>query len=205
MDDVTEHWPVKRTLQVELDKIKYMFQASPLPVYVGDRFIKPQNVHAMLKGALVEVSFELRHFCIQKKHKDSFNASVQQVLILQPGKARPCNAYKRRNIFDGPVRACPAPPGSSAENSAGKISNEESDSNEGPSRIQLGGDREYSRARFTSLPPVLTSGPLQLHLDRVLFCAAPLLPLWVRQPFVRVFPGIRMIFSQVICLLCRPR
>jgi hypothetical protein len=58
----------------------------------------------MLKGALVEVYFELRHFCIRKKNEvsfNSFNSSVQQVIILQPSKARPSNAYKRRNILEG--------------------------------------------------------------------------------------------------------
>jgi hypothetical protein len=61
----------------------------------------------MLKGALVEVHFEFRHFCIKKKNKDSFNASVQQVIILQPGKAQPANTYKQHNILDRPMRPSP--------------------------------------------------------------------------------------------------
>lgn len=102
-----ENWPVRDELKVELDKIKFKFEARPLPVYVGDHFIKPEDVHAMLKGALVEVHFELKHFCIKKKKEDSFNAFVQQVIILQPGKARPVNAFKRRNIFQGLIRPAP--------------------------------------------------------------------------------------------------
>lgn len=179
---------MKRTLQVELDKIKYMFEASPLPVYVGDRFIKPQDVHAMLKGALVEVSFELRHFCIQKKHEDSFNASVQQVLILQPGKARPCNAYKRRNVFDGPVRACPAPPGCAGENGAAKSSKEENNSKEGSSHTLLRPNCEYFQTPFTSIGPHLTTAFLQMQSDRIYFHLAPVLLLSVHPPFVRFFP-----------------
>ena len=114
-----------------------MFQACPLPIYVGDRFIKPEKVHEMLKGALVEVSFELRHYCIQKKHEDSFNALVQQVLILQPGKARPCNAFKRRNVFDGPVRPCPVLCNANKENGTAENSDDVTDKTVGSSRIAL--------------------------------------------------------------------
>ena len=110
VDDVTEHWPVKKSLRTELDVVKFSFQAFPLPVYVGDRFIKPVDVFGVLQGALVEVSFELQHFCIKKKSEDSFNACVQQILVLQPGKTRPSNAFKRRNVLDGPLRSCPDPP-----------------------------------------------------------------------------------------------
>jgi hypothetical protein len=57
-----------------------------------------------MKGALVEVHFELRHFRIQKKKVDSFNATVQQVLILKPGVARPVSAFKRWNVEEGPMK-----------------------------------------------------------------------------------------------------
>jgi hypothetical protein len=109
VDDTTEHWPVKDTLRPELDQIKFDFEACPLPVYVGNHFIKPQDVHTMLKGALVEVHFKLKHFCICKKKEDSLNSTIQQVLILQPGKARPPNAFKRHNVFDGLLCSCPLP------------------------------------------------------------------------------------------------
>lgn len=110
MDEVTEHWPVKQSFKSELHDIKFAYQAIPLPVYVGDRLIKTHDVPAMLSDALVEVSFELRHFCIKKKNEDSFNASVQQIVILQPGKTRPANAFKRRNVFDSPLRPCVSVP-----------------------------------------------------------------------------------------------
>ena len=101
---------MKQSLRPDLDKVKFSYQACPLPVYVGDHFIKPQDVQGVLQGALVEVSFELQHFCIKKKNEDSFNASVQQVVILQPGEACPTNAFKRCNVFDGPVRPSLPPP-----------------------------------------------------------------------------------------------
>jgi hypothetical protein len=104
LDDRTEHWPIKASLQDALNRIKYQFKAVPLPVYVDDRFIKPVDVYEVLKGALVEVQFELHHYRIQKKKFDSFNATVQQVLVLKPGVARPATAFKRHNVEEGPVR-----------------------------------------------------------------------------------------------------
>ena len=100
---MTEHWPVKASLQADLNKIKFDFEASPLPVYVEGRFVQPNDVQEMLRGALVEVHFELRHFYIQKDNRDSFNATVQQVLVLQPSVARPATAYKERNLLEGPI------------------------------------------------------------------------------------------------------
>lgn len=89
VDDVTEYWPVEADLQADLDKIKFDFKASPLPVYVENqnRVVQPEDVQETLRGALVEVQFELRHFHIQRENRDSFNATVQQVLVLQPGVA----------------------------------------------------------------------------------------------------------------------
>jgi len=98
---------VRPSLRDALDKIKYDFEACPLAVYVDDRFIPPVDVQNLLKGALVEVQFELRHFSIAKKKEDSYNATIKQVLVLQPGRERPPNAFKRRNLFDGPVRLNP--------------------------------------------------------------------------------------------------
>ena len=98
---------MRPSLRDALDKIKYDFEACPLAVYVDDRFIPPVDVQNLLKGALVEVQFELRHFSIAKKKEDSYNATVKQVLVLQPGRERPPNAFKRRNLFNGPVRLNP--------------------------------------------------------------------------------------------------
>ena len=107
VDQLTAQWPVKPSLRDALDQIKYNFEACPLAVYVNDRFIQPLDVQAILTGALVEVQFELRHFSIAKKKEDSYNATIKQVLILQPGVERPSNAFKRRNLLDGPVRLNP--------------------------------------------------------------------------------------------------
>ena len=79
---------------MQQEKVKFSFQVFPLPVYVGDHMVKLLDIEDMLRGALVEVSFKLRHFCFKNKGEDSFNATAQQVLILQLGIARPANAFK---------------------------------------------------------------------------------------------------------------
>jgi hypothetical protein len=72
-----------------------------LPVYVNDKFVKPAHVNNTIKGALVELHFELHHFAIQKKAQDSFNTTIEQIIVLCPGEARPATAYKRKNPHDG--------------------------------------------------------------------------------------------------------
>lgn len=106
VDERTEHWPIKENLHIVLNQIKYQFAAKLLPVYVDDCFIKPSDIHKVMKGALVEVQFELCHYCIQKKKVDSYNTTVQQVLVLKPGMARPASVFKQPgwNVEDSPVQ-----------------------------------------------------------------------------------------------------
>ena len=107
VDVRTNHWPVRAKLRAELEAIKYDFKACPLPVYIAQRFIDPKNVASVMKGVLVEVQFEFKHFTINKKKEDSFCAIVQQVLVLKPGESRPVTAYKRKIVEEGPVSLHP--------------------------------------------------------------------------------------------------
>ena len=109
VDHETEHWPVSADLRKELDDVKYEFRAVPLRVYVGDRFVEPIEVNDTIRGALVEVHYELRHFFIATDSYDSFNATIEQILVLQPGEAPPDTPYKRKNVRDGPIRLNPTP------------------------------------------------------------------------------------------------
>lgn len=61
----------------------------------------------MLAGALVELQFELPHFPIGSKNVDSFNASVEQVQILEPGQECPPTLFKCKDISEGPIRVSP--------------------------------------------------------------------------------------------------
>lgn len=104
VDNETENWPVLPKFRGDLDEIKYEYEANPLPVYTEtDKFVEPLDVKATIRGALVEVQFDLHHYCIRSKLQDSFNATMVQILVIQPGKAEPVLSNKRKNVRDGPV------------------------------------------------------------------------------------------------------
>jgi hypothetical protein len=109
VDDETERWPVPDHLHGDLDDIKRTYQATPLHVFSRDTFVEVGNVNDIIRGALIEMHFELYHYNIRGKDQDSFNAQIQQIIVLQPGKLRPITAYKQKNVRDGPIRVCPAP------------------------------------------------------------------------------------------------
>ena len=95
VDALTENWPVERDEHRQyVNEIKYEYRAVPLLVYRNEQFIDPVNVKNVVQRALVELHFELRHFCIQKKSQDSFNGSIEQVIVLQPGESHPAIPYE---------------------------------------------------------------------------------------------------------------
>ena len=108
VDAETENWPVSSNLREELDMIKYEYCAQPLRVYRGDdTFVETRDVNETIRGALVELHFELHHSCNFTRDQDSFNGSIEQIMVLQPGEPRPTSPYKRRNVRDGPIRLNP--------------------------------------------------------------------------------------------------
>ncbi|KAH9011603.1 hypothetical protein EDB84DRAFT_1583312 [Lactarius hengduanensis] len=62
VDDKTENWPVSDELRPDLQEFKDEYQAKPLSVFYNDKPIKVDEVTNILKGALVEVHFELHHY-----------------------------------------------------------------------------------------------------------------------------------------------
>ena len=102
-----EHWPVPPWLREELNKIKFEYYAVPLTVYADNNFIEPALVNNTIRGALVELHFELHHFAIRKAVQDSFNASIEQIVILRPSEACPMTVYKRKHPHDGPILVKP--------------------------------------------------------------------------------------------------
>ena len=91
-----------------LDRIKTSHRAVPLRVFVDKKLIAPDDVCNVLTGALIELHFELYHFAIQAKDIHSFNAKIEQVMVLQPGQTRPDTIYKRSSAEEGPIRMNPA-------------------------------------------------------------------------------------------------
>jgi hypothetical protein len=91
---------------------------QPLRVYKDDKYIEPSDVNNVLKGSLVEIHFSLKHYRIFRRDEgtkafDSFNATIEQILVLKPGELRETSYYKRKNLLDGPYR--PKPFSSTAE------------------------------------------------------------------------------------------
>jgi len=89
VDYETEHWPVAAHWRAELNALKYEHSAKPLRIYVKDRFVEPADVNDSIRGALIEVHSELWHFFIAPDSYDTFNATVEQILVLQSGVSRP--------------------------------------------------------------------------------------------------------------------
>ncbi|KAH9007829.1 hypothetical protein EDB84DRAFT_1447291, partial [Lactarius hengduanensis] len=103
IDFETKHWPIADEFKKYVDEIKYEYKANPLCVYGKNGFIEPAKVEEQLKGALIELRFRLHHYFIEKDHFHSFNAGIEQIIILQPGEASVPSDYKRKNVRDGPI------------------------------------------------------------------------------------------------------
>ncbi|KAH9022185.1 hypothetical protein EDB85DRAFT_1840872, partial [Lactarius pseudohatsudake] len=95
VDDTTENWPIAPDFPVDLDRIKTKYAAQPLHVFQNNMFVPPEEVTEVVKGALIEVHFRLFHYFICNQSFDSFNATVEQVIVPQPSAPEPSSPYKR--------------------------------------------------------------------------------------------------------------
>ncbi|KAN0137727.1 hypothetical protein V8E53_004483 [Lactarius tabidus] len=109
VDTLTEEWPVPFKFRATMDDIKHTHRAIPLRVFRDEKLVNVNDIMDVLAGALIEMHFEIRHYAIKGSDPplDSFNASIQQIMVLQPGEARPPTAYKRSTDDDGPIRMNP--------------------------------------------------------------------------------------------------
>ncbi|KAH9046028.1 hypothetical protein EDB84DRAFT_1265624 [Lactarius hengduanensis] len=108
VDETTENWPILVDFHADLENIKPEYRAMPLSVFRNDAFVRPEQVRDIVKGALVEVHFELHHYHICNKGYNSFNGSIEQIIVLQPSDIQPISAYKRKNVEEGPIRLKPS-------------------------------------------------------------------------------------------------
>ncbi|KAJ8583622.1 hypothetical protein M405DRAFT_845695 [Rhizopogon salebrosus TDB-379] len=93
MDQETQNWPIPHELADEFDGIKYTYQANPLPLYHDNHLVDPSHTNAAINGALVEVTFGIRHWRIQDF--DSFQANIHKIVILRPGPTYNPECVKR--------------------------------------------------------------------------------------------------------------
>ena len=94
-------------LRDTMDAVKHTHCAIPLRVYLKKKLINIEDISDILNGALVELHFELHHFEIAAKNLHSFNANIEQIMVLQPGESCPATVYKHHAAEDGLVRMNP--------------------------------------------------------------------------------------------------
>ncbi|KAN0136342.1 hypothetical protein V8E53_005710 [Lactarius tabidus] len=105
LNKATKQWPVPLELHDTFNKIKHTHCTVPLWVFLHEKLIDVDNVLDILTGVLIEIHFELCHYTIKGKDPalDSFNANIEQIMILQPGESHPATAHKRSTEEDGPI------------------------------------------------------------------------------------------------------
>ena len=60
-----------------------------------EAFVLPINVTETIKGALVELTFRLKHYYIQDKQYDTFSATIEQIIVLKRAPPKQPSPYRR--------------------------------------------------------------------------------------------------------------
>jgi hypothetical protein len=112
IDCLAADWPVPTELADEMSALITTHEVQPLRVYKDDEYIQPNDVNNLLKGALIEIHFSLKHYCIFRKTEglkvfDSFSATIEQIVVLKAGENCGTSFYKRKNMLDGPYHPKP--------------------------------------------------------------------------------------------------
>ena len=113
MNKETSSWPVPVGFEHFLKDVQYTHYVNPIRLYdENNQFVKPTNANAILRDALVEVHFTIKHYTIGKATNafDWFNAIFQQIIVLKSAPPKLPSPYKRKNIHDGPFRPKATPP-----------------------------------------------------------------------------------------------
>ena len=125
MDSLTENWPVPHEFVSELARLKFDYVVAPMRLYNQDLlYVPPTETNAVLRESLVEVHFQTKHYQIGSgmEATDSFPATFEQVVVLKRAAPKKLNAYKRKNLLEGPYR--PMAPPATLGNNIGKTSAE---------------------------------------------------------------------------------
>jgi hypothetical protein len=98
-EDWTIGYPISERYRDSFQKIAPSWRVTPLPAFDFDRnFIKVQELEVSLRGSLVLVYFELKHYAIRKRssavESNTISATVTQVTILERSAGRVASPYK---------------------------------------------------------------------------------------------------------------
>ena len=106
-EDWSNGYPIAQKFKDTYDDIVTKWRATPLPAFdAGGKFIKVHSLEDSLRGSLVLVYFELKHYAIKDKRTESvtgntFSAIATQVTILERGADRRPSPYKSQ-MMKGP-------------------------------------------------------------------------------------------------------
>ena len=107
-EDWTNDYPISQKYKDNLDDIAPRWRATPLPAFDSSGgFIKIPELEHSLRGSLVLVYFELRHYPIKNKKANgiagnTFSATATQVKVLERGAERRSSPYKSL-LLKGPI------------------------------------------------------------------------------------------------------
>ncbi|KAH6906300.1 hypothetical protein BKA70DRAFT_1429902 [Coprinopsis sp. MPI-PUGE-AT-0042] len=103
--DATMNWPIPNDHVRALMEIAPTFSIRPMLAYdMDDRLINPSFMATMLPGAMVEVSFSVRHMNLKEDNDtvDIFTAMFEQVRVIQNPPAEEADPF-RANVSLGPL------------------------------------------------------------------------------------------------------
>ncbi|KAF8808339.1 hypothetical protein BYT27DRAFT_7255660 [Phlegmacium glaucopus] len=99
-EDWTNGYPISVKFHRMFENIVHKWHANPLPAFDAQgKFIKVNDLEFSLKGSLVLVQFNLRHYAIRDKRtngitSNTFTATATQVQILEPATTQRPSPYK---------------------------------------------------------------------------------------------------------------
>ena len=107
-EDWMNDYPIMQKFKDNFDDIAPKWRVMPLPAFdTKGKFIKSHDLEISLRGALVLVYFELRHYPIRNKRTNSiagntFSVTATQVKILDRGPDH-CPSHYKSLLLKGPM------------------------------------------------------------------------------------------------------
>ena len=107
-EDWSNDYPILLKYKDTFEDIVPKWCVSPLCAYdTKNHFMKTDELESSLKGSLVHVYFQLRHYAIKSKRTDgiagnTFSAILTQVKVLERGSEQ-CRSPYRSMLLKGPT------------------------------------------------------------------------------------------------------
>lgn len=105
-EDWSNSYPISEKYRESFENIVPRWRVAPLPAYdTNGKFIKFDDLEVSLRGSLVLVYFEVKHYAIRDRRSNvigtnTFSATATQVKILERGAVR--SASYRSLMLKGP-------------------------------------------------------------------------------------------------------